>query len=103
VRRTVLDDTRVLTPSGELDGASVPVLEVQLMASIKGARTIVLDLGDLDFIDSCGLWLVTLTSAACKQAGVDFALLRGPEAVHSVFEVTGLSDVLPFRHSPGLA
>ena len=86
----------VVVPHGELDVAAVPVLEAELLAAIDEADSLLLDLRRLTFVDSCGLWLITLSLSSCRRAGVAFTLTRGPERVHSIFEVTGLSDVLPF-------
>jgi anti-anti-sigma factor len=69
-----------------------------------GATTITLDLGGLGFIDSAGLWTITSAKTWCDRRGYGFSLLPGPATVHHVFEVTGLSDVLPFRaRAPRLA
>ncbi len=96
VERRVLGDTLLVTPYGELDAAAVPVLEAEMLDAIGSTRAILLDLGGLTFIDSCGLWLITLTLSSCRRNGVGFALTRGPKSIRSIFEVTGLSDVLPF-------
>jgi hypothetical protein len=32
----------------------------------------------------------------CAREAIGFMLIPGPESVHQVFELTGLSDVLPF-------
>jgi anti-sigma B factor antagonist len=90
------DETRVIEAIGELDAAAVPILETEILESIGQARAIVLDLERLTFVDSCGLWLITLALSSCRHSGVAFSITRGPESVRSIFEVTGLSDVLPF-------
>jgi anti-sigma B factor antagonist len=91
--------------SGELDAGSVPTLEAALVrCTAMGATTITLDLAGLGFIDSAGLWTITSAKTWCDRRGYGFSLLPGPATVHHVFEVTGLSDVLPFRaRAPRLA
>jgi anti-anti-sigma factor len=84
--------------SGDLDASSVPALETALgQCSAGGADSITLDLSGLRFIDSAGLWVITSARRWCERRGHDFWLVPGPPAVQYVFEVTGLSDVLPFR------
>ena len=62
-------------------------------------RPIVIDLGRVTFIDSSGLWALILTQRICRQRGICLLLKPGPDSVQSVFEVTGLYDVLPFSPS----
>jgi anti-sigma B factor antagonist len=82
--------------TGELDGAALAPFEDALAELLESGRPIVLDLSRLTFIDSCGLWAVTLTQRICRQRGIRLLIEPGPERVHSVFEVTGLADLLPF-------
>src|SRR5437899_2189278 len=62
----------------------------------SGFKSILLDLSRLDFIDSTGLWVITTARRWCETHGCGFMLIPGSEPVQSVFELTGLSDVLPF-------
>ena len=79
---------------------SVPTLEAALVrCAAQGAMAITLDLGGLAFIDSAGLWIITSARSWCDRRGCGFSLVPGPASVHRVFELTGLSDVLPFRPS----
>ena len=62
---------------GELDLDGAPRLEEALRAAEAGdAASIVVDLGQLEFIDSTGLRLLVL--AADRGAPGRFSLLRGP-------------------------
>jgi anti-sigma B factor antagonist len=83
---------------GELDTRSVPMLEVAISRCCAGgARGITLDLRALTFIDSSGLWTITSARRWCERQGYGFSLIPGSESVQRVFDITGLSDVLPFR------
>jgi len=93
--------SHVLALSGELDSDSVPTLEGAISACCAdGASSITLDLSELAFIDSSGLWTITVARKWCESHGHGFWLIPGPEPVQYVFEATGLSDVLPFKQ-PG--
>ncbi len=98
VTTTSESGVHTLLLDGELDGRSLDALERALAAcAATGAAAITLDLRPLRFIDSAGLWTITSAHRWCKRGGVEFSLLRGPAPIHRIFEVTGLSDVLPFR------
>jgi anti-anti-sigma factor len=90
--------SHVLVLSGELDGDSIATLEDAIArCRLDGIDSLILDLSGLDFIDSSGLWTITVVNRWCERHGHGFALVPGPEPVRHVFEVTGLSDVLPFE------
>jgi anti-anti-sigma factor len=93
-------DVTILVPVGELDQAAVRPFEQAFPNALGRARPIVVDLAELSFIDSCGLWSITELCSACKRGGISFQLWAGPERIHEVFEVTGLCDLLPFVDRP---
>ncbi|MCW3032038.1 MAG: hypothetical protein QOK19_1269 [Solirubrobacteraceae bacterium] len=86
----------MLVPVGELDASTVLPFEQAVTEVVRRGRPIVLDLDSLTFIDSCGLWSISLIHSACKERGIGICLWPGPEHVQHVFEVTGLYDLLPF-------
>jgi anti-sigma B factor antagonist len=90
------DAVRVL-PAGALDMVTVPLLRGQIDELREaGFRHLILDLGRLDFMDSCGLRLILAVDAESHQDGFVLSLAPGPRAVQRVFEVTGTSGLLPF-------
>jgi anti-sigma B factor antagonist len=92
------DGVERLVLIGELDSRSVPTLEAAISrCCAAGTRAVTLDLSRLTFIDSSGLWTITSVRKWCERQGYGFSLIPGPPSVQRVFEVTGLSDVLPFR------
>ena len=66
----------------------------------SGFRTIVLDLGGLTFMDSSGLHLVMRWAAEASKDGFAFELEPGPPMVQRIFELTAVTDQLPFRTRP---
>jgi anti-anti-sigma factor len=90
------DEVRV-RPVGALDLSTARVLEDQL-AELRdtGFRRLVLDLGELSFMDSTGLRLVLRWDAEARKDGFELSLTPGPPLVQRVFEVTGTLDNLPF-------
>ncbi len=99
------DAVRV-TPVGELDIATTGQVEDRLRElHTSGFRRFVLDLRELEFMDSNGLHLVLDWSARASEDGIGFAFVEGPPAVQRVLEVSGVLDQLSPRRrqgSPGL-
>lgn len=95
-------DHVVLAPCGDLDMATVGAVERELHR-LRGAGVdkIVLDLGGLTFMDSSGLHLVTRWANDAATDGFVFELEPGPPAVQRLFELTAMTDVLPFRKHSG--
>jgi anti-sigma B factor antagonist len=88
-------DTAVVHLDGELDLASGPLFESELRrAEVAGAGALVLDLRDLQFIDSAGLRLIVSAHAQARERGQEFAVTRGPEQVQRLLELTRLDEHL---------
>ena len=94
------ESSQRLALSGELDMATAPDFEEAMLRALSARRPIVLDLKRLSFIDSAGLWAVTLGHTACRRRGIALSIEPGTGPVRQVFEATGLFDVLPFADSP---
>jgi anti-anti-sigma factor len=92
----------VIAATGELDLSGAAVLEAELdrLAEEPELGTIVLDLRALEFMDSSGLRLIVLTDMRARESGRRFALVRGTETVHRVFEITRMSERLDFVATP---
>jgi hypothetical protein len=61
------------------------------------ARLIVVDLRELEFMDCSGLRVVW---AAHRREGERLVLVRGPDHVQRVFEISGLVTLLRFVDEP---
>lgn len=103
-KTTVTADRAVVALEGELDVAGSAQLDAELDRIIAdhAPATIVLDLSDLEFMDSTGLRLVVLADARAKEEGRRLALVRGNPTVHRVFEITRMAERLDFE-DPGEA
>jgi anti-sigma B factor antagonist len=97
--QTTTDGTvAVIAATGELDLSGAAVLEAELerLDDDPELGTVVLDLSGLEFMDSSGLRLIVLADMRARDAGRRFALVRGPDTVHRVFEITRMSERLDF-------
>jgi anti-sigma B factor antagonist len=91
----------VLRLDGELDLASVPTLEDAIEDTrLEDATEIVFDLRGLEFIDSTGLRAILLQDKRSTERGQAFALVRGPEQVQRLMNVTHLDEHLKIVASP---
>ncbi|MBA2282349.1 MAG: STAS domain-containing protein [Actinomycetota bacterium] len=83
----------VVRVSGELDAGTAPVLAAELERVIgAGATELLVDLGDVAFIDSTGL--TTLISARTQVEGRGrLSVVAASAPVRRVFDVTGLADL----------
>jgi len=79
---------------GELDVASSPELEAEL-ARTTDRELVIVDLRELEFIDSTGLGVLVKAHQHAEEAGRRFALVRGLGQVQRLLRLTGLSDQLP--------
>jgi anti-anti-sigma factor len=91
-----LGDTTTLLPEGELDVATVPLLD-EALRDAETAATVVLDLRGLTFIDSEGIRLLLTWHRRSEAAGRALRLVPGPDAVQRVFALTGVTEALGFE------
>ena len=89
--------------TGELDLSATPSLEEEIgrLAEDDGVRRVVLDLRELEFMDSTGLRMVALASRSLNAAGRELVLVRGPDTIHRVFAITRMDEHLSFVDDPG--
>lgn len=87
-------------PIGSLDIGTVPVLEEQLEElRDSGFRHLVVDLSGLEFTDSTGLRLAIKWSAAAERDGYTIGFVPGAPKIQRVFELTGMTEHVPFIQS----
>jgi anti-anti-sigma factor len=79
---------------GELDLSSAPALEERLL-ELDGSH-VLLDLGELAFIDSTGLRVLLGADQRARAAGRSFRLTPGRPEVMRAFRCVGLADQLWF-------
>ena len=92
-----LDGTVRLSPRGDLDMGSVPILEERLRSALNGGgKQLVIDLRGLEFMDSTGLTMLTRWSRGAEQDGYELALVRGEDRIHRLFEITGMVAFFTF-------
>jgi anti-sigma B factor antagonist len=79
---------------GEVDIASVPILEAALDSAIRESEgAFVLDLSGVDFIDSGGLRALLWARGLLGREDRSLALICRPGAVPRALEVSGIADL----------
>ena len=90
------DDTVTVSPTGELDIATVPRLADALAGAERPFGRLVLDLRGLSFIDSSGLRLVLMEVERAEGEHHQVQVIPGDERVHRIFRLTGADRIVPF-------
>jgi anti-sigma B factor antagonist len=91
----------VLELHGELDLAGAPLLSSEIeRAELDTSGILVLDLDDLQFIDSTGLRVILAAHESAEERGGEFALTRGSQQVQRLLSIAGVSERLRIIGSP---
>lgn len=90
----------VLQVGGEIDVATAPRLREHLIKLVSDQRfTIVVDLEDVDFIDSTGLGVLIGARKRVRLHDGDVKLVCTEPRIVKVFEITGLDQVFQIHPS----
>ena len=80
---------------GEIDVAAVPTLVAALDEAIRESTgAFVIDLCDVEFLDSAGLSVLLRARALLGRDDRQLAVVCPPGAVRRLFEVAGIADLL---------
>jgi anti-sigma B factor antagonist len=85
----------VIIASGEIDLATSPELRKAMLDPQAKAKTVVLDLREVTFIDSSGLGVIVGQQKRARENDEGFAVvIAGASAVERILELSGLVKVL---------
>jgi anti-anti-sigma factor len=82
--------------SGELDLAGVEKLQESIDHARALGDRLVVDLRELEFIDSSGLRVLVGLHNAAETHGFEYSILPGPPVVQRAFALCGLDRTLHF-------
>jgi anti-anti-sigma factor len=95
------DATTVISVSGELDLASSPALEEELeRVAQSDAQLVVVDLRNLEFMDSTGLSVLVRAHQRAEESGRRLGLVNGSQQVQRLLTLTGVADRLTLTDVP---
>jgi anti-sigma B factor antagonist len=88
-------DRVVIRLEGELDMANAPRLQAAIEeADLDGRSMLVLDMQQLQFIDSTGLRIILWARERCQEGDREFALTPGSQQVQRLLMVSGAGEHL---------
>jgi anti-sigma B factor antagonist len=93
------DDRRVrLTAPAEVDVSNSDELQAAGLAAIESgeADAVIVDLGEVTFLDSSGMGALVLMNNAAQAAGRPLLLANVPSAVTRLFEITVLTGAFTY-------
>jgi anti-anti-sigma factor len=86
-------DTVVLLCHGRLVAGTAHLLQDEVRAQIAQAQTIVLDLSEVQYMDSSGLGALVAIYVSTKRAGKRLQLIKLSERVQELLRITKLLGV----------
>jgi anti-anti-sigma factor len=96
------DGRAIVLVRGELDLATAPDLEEVVAERLDAGQEVVLDLRELEFMDSSGLRVLVVAHARTTDGGPRFAVVRPREggAVAKILAIAGLDEELDLLDEP---
>lgn len=99
-----LDDGILVAPSGEIDLKTAAIVDDELQRAEQSESRIVLDLGEVSFMDSTGLRMVMSAHQRLYARGGSLRILNVGPQVTRLFELVGIIDHLEIDgRAPSLA
>jgi anti-anti-sigma factor len=96
-----LGTATVVVANGELDLRTSPELEECLeRVFVTDATLVILDLRQIEFMDSTGLRVLLSAHQRAHDTGKRFGLVRGAEQVERVLRLTGVRELLTVVDAP---
>lgn len=91
----------MISVSGELDLASSPALEEELdRVAQSDAKVVIVDLRNLEFMDSTGLSVLVRAHQRAEEDGRRLGLVNGSQQVQRLLSLTGVADRLTLADAP---
>ncbi len=81
----------MVSARGDIDLSTLAKAVAALDRARDGARTLILDLSEVEFMDTSGLRLVIDEQRRAAEGGYRFAVVRGSGRVQRLFEIAGLA------------
>jgi anti-sigma B factor antagonist len=96
--RTLTPDEHLVVVGGELDMSAAPDLKAAVGTAIDaGVTTLVVDLGEVTFIDSTAIGVLLAARQRLRELGGTLELVCTEPNVLRVLEIVGIRDHLPIH------
>jgi anti-sigma B factor antagonist len=95
VERIQADSCELLAVEGEIDIATSPRLIAAINEAVTDSeRSVIVDLGAVEFMDSTGLALLVRAQRRLRRRGRGFAVVCPQGPVRRIFEITDMVQTL---------
>ncbi|MEO7367665.1 MAG: STAS domain-containing protein [Gemmatimonadaceae bacterium] len=88
------NDIHIVAISGSMDSTTSPEAQKSLDAILAGAKKVVLDFSQLDYISSAGLRVLLGAAKKLRASGGTLRIFGLNQSVREVFEISGFSAIL---------
>ena len=90
----------VLSPVGQLDSDSAPLLLTRIAAAIEhGNARVVLDCAGMSYVNSAGLRALLIGAKECREAGGNLAVAALTPECRSVLVMSGFLSIIAYRET----
>ena len=84
----------VIEVRGEVDLATAPTVERELLRVEESHELVALDLSQTSFMDSTGLQMMIGADRRMRERGGRFVVIQGPEPIQRLLSLTQVGDYL---------
>jgi anti-anti-sigma factor len=100
IRTTREGTTATVAAAGEIDLSTVDELRSAVTGAAEGVSNLLLDLSEIEFIDSAGLGGLLELRSTLRSRSVTLQITAGDGPVRQAMEITGLSELLATERPP---
>src|SRR6476469_10933215 len=93
------NNIHIVAITGSLDSASSPEAQKSLDAVVAGAKKVLLDFSQLDYISSAGLRVLLGAAKKLRASGGTLGMFGLNQSVREVFEISGFATILSIYKS----
>ncbi|MBQ8749855.1 MAG: STAS domain-containing protein [Clostridia bacterium] len=97
VKNRIYDGTMYIILSGELDEHTANFVrdEIDRLVGAKKVKQVIIDLSELEFMDSTGVGVMIGRYKKFKEKGVPVFISNPSTHAERIFKITGLYDITP--------
>ena len=93
------NDIHIVAIAGSLDSTTSPEAQKSLDAVVAGAKKVILDFSQLDYISSAGLRVLLGAAKQLRASGGKLGMFGLNQSVKEVFEISGFATILSVYQS----
>lgn len=100
IQKTTRDGVTILAPSGRIDTTTSPRVEESVARTVdEGARDLVIDFSNVEYISSAGLRVLLVLAKRMRDLQGRLVLCSMPESVRQVFRLAGFMPLFKVEPS----